>query len=94
MKLCGVDWVAKSVILLSDILAESGDLTNARASLEALLENYTEDPAIISEARSKLLRLENQMKAASRLNLNINSSSLLEMEEEKPRIPVKNNNNL
>lgn len=87
-------WVAKSVILLSDILAESGDLTNARAALEALLENYTEDPAIISEARSKLLRLENQMKAASRLNLNINSSSLLEMEEEKPRIPVKNNNNL
>lgn len=85
-------WVAKSVILLSDIFAESGDLANARAVLEALLENYDEDPLIISEARSKLLRLENQMKAASRLNLNVNANSLMEMEEEKPKNPVKNNN--
>ena len=85
-------WVAKSVILLYDILAESGDLANAKAVVEALLQNYDEDPAIISEARSKLLRLDNQMKAASRLNLNVNDNSLLEMEEVKPRIPVKNNN--
>ena len=46
-------WVAKSVILLSDILREKGDLYNARAALEALLENYNGDQKLVNEAREK-----------------------------------------
>lgn len=61
-------WVAKSVILLSDVLAEKGDLYNAKAVLEALLENYTEDPALVNEARTKLNKIDSELDKASRLS--------------------------
>lgn len=60
-------WAAKSVILLSDIFAEKGDIYNARAALEALLENYTEDPELVQEAQRKLDQLNNQIDNSSRL---------------------------
>lgn len=60
-------WVAKSVILLSDILKEKGDLYNARAALEALLENYEGDQTLIQEAQTKLSQLNQQISGASRL---------------------------
>lgn len=69
-------WVAKSVILLSDILAEKGDLYNARAALEALLENYDGDAQLIAEARTKLQRLNQQIMNSSRLNLNPESDQM------------------
>ena len=61
-------WVARSVILLSDILAEKGDLYNARAALEALLENYNEDPELVQTARTKLEQLETLISRGSRLD--------------------------
>ena len=61
-------WVAKTVILLSDVLRDKNDLYNARAALEALLENYRGDQAVITEARQKLAVLNNQINAGSRLN--------------------------
>ena len=60
-------WVAKSVILLSDILAEQGDLFNARAALEGLVENYKEDQELINIAKQKLAKLNTQTEASSRL---------------------------
>ena len=81
-------WVAKSVILLSDVLAEKGDLYNARAALEALLENYNQDQELVSIARNKLNQLNSQINQASRLAPNINSNRL-EMEND----PGGNNNN-
>ncbi len=80
-------WVAKSVILLSDVLAEKGDLYNARAALEALLENYNEDPELITTAQNKLNQLNSQINQASRLAPNVNRNTL-EMENE-----TGNNNN-
>lgn len=62
-------WVAKCVILLSDILVEQGDLYNGRAALEALLENYNEDPEVVAEARQKLARVNNMINQGSRLDL-------------------------
>jgi tetratricopeptide (TPR) repeat protein len=47
-------WVAKSVMLQADIYSEKGDLSNARLTLEALLDNYDEDKDIVNEAKSKL----------------------------------------
>ena len=61
-------WVANSIILLSDILTEKGDLYNARAALEALLENYNEDQDLINIARSKLDQINRQINSASRLS--------------------------
>lgn len=74
-------WVAKSVLLLSDILRDKGDLYNSRAALEALLENYNEDQAVVQEARQKLQRVETMINQQSRLNRQpANTNSLLEME--------------
>ncbi|SEP61757.1 TolA-binding protein [Neolewinella agarilytica] len=61
-------WVAKTVILLSDILRDKKDLYNARAALEALLENYQGDAEIVAEARQKLVRVQNEIDAGSRIN--------------------------
>ncbi len=61
-------WVAKNVILLADILRERKDLYNARAALQALLENYNEDQTLVQEARQKLARLETEINQGSRLN--------------------------
>lgn len=60
-------WVAKSVILLSDILQEKGDLYNARAALEALLENYKGDQELIAEAQRKLEAINQRINQSSRL---------------------------
>ena len=51
-------WVAKSLILLSDILSEKGDYFNAKAALEAVIENFSEDKEIITEANSKLAEIK------------------------------------
>lgn len=69
-------WVAKSVLLLSDILVEKGDLYNARAALEALLENYDEDPDIVRTAQEKLTAINRQINSSSRLNLDKNSGKM------------------
>ncbi len=69
-------WVAKSVILLSDIFADKGDLYNARAALEALLENYSEDPELVSIARAKLAKINQQLNQSSRLNREPDSNIL------------------
>ncbi|MEM0994184.1 MAG: tetratricopeptide repeat protein [Bacteroidota bacterium] len=61
-------WVAKSVILLSDILAEKGDLLNAQAVLEALLENYDDDADLVQTARDKLQQLNRRINSESRID--------------------------
>ncbi|MCI5080576.1 MAG: tetratricopeptide repeat protein [Saprospiraceae bacterium] len=68
-------WVAKSVILLSDILLEKNDLYNARAALEALLENFNEDPELVNTAQQKLNIINQQINRGSRLD-NSNSDRL------------------
>jgi len=78
-------WVAKSVMLLSDILVEKGDLYNARAALEALLENYQEDPQLVAEARAKLQQLNQQIMESSRLDRNPNSGQMEFLNESNSR---------
>ena len=74
-------WVAKSVILLADILRDQNDLYNARAALEALLDNYQGDAELIQEARQKLTRVQNEINAGSRLRSNDpQSNSFIETE--------------
>ncbi|MCP9237140.1 tetratricopeptide repeat protein [Lewinella sp. JB7] len=73
-------WVAKTVILLSDVLRDKKDLYNSRAALEALLENYSEDQAIVAEARQKLARVEAEIAAGSRLNTQPNNPNRLELD--------------
>ena len=70
-------WVAKSVILLSDIFAEQGDLFNAKAALEALIENYDGDAELVNTAKAKLRKLEQQSMESSRLNRDSDDGNFL-----------------
>ncbi len=52
------DWIAKNLILVSDVYADQGDKNSASAALEAVLENYKgEDQTIINTARQKYNKL-------------------------------------
>ena len=75
-------WVAKTIILLSDVLKAKGDLYNARAALEALLENYKGDAQLIAEAQQKLQVINNQINASSRLSAPSDADSVIEFEDD------------
>lgn len=47
-------WVAKSILLLSDVLMAKQDYFNAKAGLEAILEHFHENEEIVSEAKAKI----------------------------------------
>ena len=70
-------WVAKSVLLLSDIFAEQGDLFNAKAALEALIENFDEDEVLLATAKAKLEKLEKRSASESRLDTRKDSGEFL-----------------
>lgn len=57
------DFVARSLILLSDIALVNKDLIGARAALEAVLDNYSGDETILNEAREKLKEVERREKS-------------------------------
>jgi tetratricopeptide (TPR) repeat protein len=60
-------WVAKSLLLLADIQFKTGDLLNARAVTEAILENFQGDPTIMKEASEKLEKIKKEEEAKSRI---------------------------
>jgi tetratricopeptide (TPR) repeat protein len=60
-------WVAKCLILLSDIFVDKNDLFNARAALEAVLENYKDDPEISKTAQEKLDIVKRRQTSTSKL---------------------------
>jgi tetratricopeptide (TPR) repeat protein len=51
-------YVAKSLILLSDIYVVQKDLISARAALEAVIENFDEDKEVLKEANDKLKKVK------------------------------------
>lgn len=60
-------WVAKCMILLSDIFVEKNDLFNAKAVLEAVLENYKEDAELTRNAQDKLTAITKKQLNSSKL---------------------------
>ena len=61
-------WIAKSIILLSDILSQQGELLNSKAALEAVVESYTESPELVNVAKSRLTIINTKIEAQSRIN--------------------------
>ncbi|MCO6461074.1 MAG: tetratricopeptide repeat protein [Saprospiraceae bacterium] len=47
-------WVAKALILTADILSDKGNYLDAKAALEAVLENFHDDKNLSDEASAKL----------------------------------------
>lgn len=47
-------WIAKNLILLSDVFMIKTDIFNAKAALEAVIENFQESGELLTEAQEKL----------------------------------------
>ena len=62
------DWIARTLIVLSDTYADMGDLLSARAVLEAILEGYHGEQEIIDEAKAKLDKLNAAAASGSRID--------------------------
>jgi predicted negative regulator of RcsB-dependent stress response len=80
-------WSAKCVVLQSDIYSDKNDLFNARAALEAVIDNFKDDPetnmkSVVAEARTKLKALEEKEKKKSRIDPNKNNG-LIELDNGK-----------
>jgi tetratricopeptide (TPR) repeat protein len=73
------NWIARNLILMSDVYAEEGDKNSASAALEAVLENYKgDDPTILSTAKDKY----NKLGTAPASNKSTQKgSNLLEMDD-------------
>ncbi len=74
-------WVAKCILLLSDIFVEEADLFNARAALEGLLENYHGDAGIRKTAEEKLEHIR-ILEEKTRRIVPSGSQGLLDMQED------------
>lgn len=72
-------WIAKSLILLSDIYVDRSDLFNARAALEAVIENFPDDKELITQAKDKLKAVEQFEKQKSRIKPSAPTNNLLEL---------------
>jgi len=75
-------WIAKSALLLSDILVKEGDLLNAQVTLEAIVESsgkLSED--VVLEARQKLVKLNSKIESSSKIDLG-DAKEELELEAE------------
>jgi len=53
-------WVANSLILLSDVLVAKEDLFNARAALEAVIDNFTDDETLVKIAQEKIAKIDQE----------------------------------
>jgi tetratricopeptide (TPR) repeat protein len=74
-------WVAKSIILLSDVLVAQGDKFNAKAALEAVIDNFTEDVVLVNVARSKLKIIESSEPTETQ-NIGNSNKDLIQLEDE------------
>lgn len=73
-------WIAKSLLLLSDIYVDRSDLFNARAALEAVIENFPDDKDLITVANDKLKVVEQLEKQKNRIKPTGTNNGLLEMQ--------------
>jgi tetratricopeptide (TPR) repeat protein len=66
-------WVARALILMSDVYVKQNDFISARAALEAVIENFDDDAQIVQEANEKLKKvkeMEQREKAGSQRKSN------------------------
>ncbi|MBL4652828.1 MAG: tetratricopeptide repeat protein [Flavobacteriales bacterium] len=55
-------WIAKGLILLSDIYVETEDLFQAKATLQSILDNYDGDQGVLQEVQEKIAKVEELQK--------------------------------
>jgi tetratricopeptide (TPR) repeat protein len=72
-------WIAKSILLLSDIYIQRGDLLNARAAAEAVVENFKTDEKLVIEATAKLAEISQKEIDSNRIKIE-NPDGTLELD--------------
>jgi TolA-binding protein len=55
-------WIAKGLILLSDVYVATEDLFQAKATLQSILDNYKGDETVLQEVRAKVTVVEELQK--------------------------------
>jgi len=75
-------WVARSLILLSEIYLKKDDSFNATGAIEAVLENYTSDSTITAEAKLQKDRITEYEKANSRIK-EAGENGIIELDNKK-----------
>jgi len=77
------DWIARNLLLLSDVYFDQGDKNSASAAIEVVLENYKgNDDKILAAARQKQARIDGKAPAPVQNSTNQKGiKNLLEMEE-------------
>ncbi len=68
-------WVAKSLILLSDVLVARQDFFNARAALDAVIDNFYEDAELVEIAKNKIARIDQEEQKRNRIDNGENGSN-------------------
>lgn len=63
-------WIAKSLILLSDLLMIKNDMLNAESALEAVIENFKDDESLVKVAKSKLDEVKLRQAESTRIKKN------------------------
>ena len=74
-------WLVKSFILLADIYAEKGNLFQAKATLQSIVDNYDGDEELLNEAKRKLELVKQAEEDKSKLKRE-NPDGEMEMIEE------------
>ncbi len=73
-------WIAKSLLLLSNIYVERNDLFNARAALEVIIEHFPDNEELKKEASEQLIIVEQLEKQNSRIKQGSKDSPMLELQ--------------
>lgn len=76
------DWIARNLLLLSDVYADQGDKNSALAALEGILDNYTgDDKSILDAARQKHDRLSGSKQPVMNNSSEKGGKTLLDLED-------------
>lgn len=70
-------WVVKAFILIADDYNGLNNSFQARATLESIIENYKGDQSLVTEAKTKLAKLDADALAKSKIQLTMPSDSII-----------------
>jgi tetratricopeptide (TPR) repeat protein len=76
-------WIARTLLLLSDIYIVKKDYLNARAAVEAIIENFNSDQEILRQANENLEKIKKLEFSANRMEQSDSDTLKLQVKKEK-----------
>lgn len=72
------NWVVKSFLLMADVNMKKGDAFQAKATLQSILDNYTEEGELLNEVKNKLKNITDEEEV-------VNKKQKMTKEQEKSK---------